>query len=155
VIIVPEKPSPVVENAARIFRDHIKQMSGAELPISTENRIKGSPDKDRTRVLVGEGKLSRKLGLTRKGLGPGGIVLSAKGNVLALFGTDARTPSDPDGTRYAVTTFLEDKLGVRYLWPGELGKIVPRKETITVADFRHRFTPRLAQRRIRSMGYHN
>ena len=75
--------------------------------------------------------------------------------MLALFGTDARTPSDPHGTRYAVTTFLEDKLGVRYLWPGELGKVVPRRETITVADFQHRFTPKLAQRRIRSMGYHD
>ena len=88
-------------------------------------------------------------------MGPGGIVLSAKGHVLALFGTDARTPADPHGTRYAVTTFLEDKLGVRYLWPGELGKVVPRRETIVVEDFQHRFTPTLAQRRIRSMGYHD
>src|SRR5262249_40458952 len=92
---------------------------------------------------------------TSKGLGPGGIVQSAKGHVLALFGTDAHTPADAHGTRYAVTTFLEDRLGVRYLWPGELGKVVPRRETITVADFEQRFTPRLAQRRIRSMGYHD
>src|SRR5205085_11557300 len=106
-------------------------------------------------ILVGEGRLAGKLGLTSKGLGPGGILLSAKGNVLALFGTDASTPSDPNGTRYAVTTFLEDKLGVRYLWPGDLGKVVPRQETITVTDFQHRFTPKLTQRRIRSMGYHD
>ena len=43
VIIVPEKPSPVVENAARVLRDHIKQMSGAELPIRTEDQVTGSP----------------------------------------------------------------------------------------------------------------
>ena len=93
--------------------------------------------------------------MTTKGLGPGGIFQSVKGQVVALLGTDAHTPADPDGTRYAVTTFLEDKLGVRYLWPGELGKVVPRRETIVVEDFQHRFTPRLAQRRIRSMGYHD
>jgi hypothetical protein len=155
VIIVPEKPSPVVEHAARVLRDHIKQMSGAELPIRTEDRVTGSPSRERAWALVGQGKLARKLGLTSKGLGPGGIFQAAKGNVLALFGTDARTPSDPNGTRYAVTTFLEDRLGVRYLWPGELGKVVPRRETITVADFQHRYAPKLAQRRIRSMGYHN
>src|SRR5947209_829140 len=155
VIIVPEKPSPVVANAARVLRDHIKQMSGAELLIRTEDRITGSPSQDQPWVLVGEGKLAEKLGLTSKELGPGGIFQSAKGNVVALFGTDARTASDPHGTRYAVTTFLEDKLGVRYLWPGDLGKVVPRMETITVADFQHRFTPKLAQRRIRSMGYHD
>jgi hypothetical protein len=155
VIILPEKPSPVVESAARILRDHLRQMSGAELPIRTEDRITGAATQDQAWVLIGEGKLTEKLGLTSKGLGPGGIFLSTKGHVLALFGPDARTPSDPYGTRYAVTTFLEDKLGVRYLWPGELGKVVPQRETIVIEDFRHRFTPRLAQRRIRSMGYHD
>jgi WD40 repeat protein len=47
VIIVPEKPSPVVDNAARVLRDHIKQMSGAELPIRTEDRITGPPTQGR------------------------------------------------------------------------------------------------------------
>jgi len=155
VIIVSENPSPVVENAARVLRDHIKQMSGSELPIRREDKITGSPTQDQAWILVGEGKLTEKLGLTSKELGPAGIVLYAKGNVVALFGTDAHTPSDPNGTRYAVTTFLEDKLGVRYLWPGELGKVVPHQETITVADFEYRFSPKLAQRRIRSMGYHD
>ena len=155
VIIIPEKPSSVVENAARVLRDHIKQMSGVELPIRTEDRITGSPSQDQPWILVGEGKFAEKLGLTSKGLGAGGIFQEAKGNVLTLFGTDAQTPSDPNGSRYAVTGFLEEKLGVRYLWPGVLGKVVPRRETIIVADFQNRFTPKLAQRRIRSMGYHD
>jgi hypothetical protein len=155
VIILPEKASPAAQGAARVLRDHLRQMSGAELPIRTEDQITGAASQDQAWVLVGEGKFTEKLGLGSKGLGPGGIVLSARGHVLALFGTDARTPSDPHGTRYAVTTFLEDRLGVRYLWPGELGKVVPRRETIFVADFQHRFSPRLAQRRIRNMGYHN
>lgn len=155
VIIVPEKPSAVVEHAARVLRDHIKEISGADLLIRTEDKIKGSPSREQAWILVGEGKLTEKQGLTSKGLGPGGIVVHAKGDVVALFGADAGTPSDPHGTRYAVTTFLEDKLGVRYLWPGELGKIVPRRETITVTDFQHRYAPKLAQRRIRSMGYHD
>lgn len=155
VIILPDKPSPAAEGAARVLRDHLRQMSGAELPVRREGKVTGSPTRDQAWVLVGEGKLTEKLGLTSKGLGPGGIVLSARGDVLALFGTDARTPTDPHGTRYAVTTFLEDRLGVRYLWPGELGKVVPRRDTIAVADFQHRFTPPLGQRRIRNMGYHD
>src|SRR4051812_10036509 len=73
VIIVPEKPSPVVENAARVLRDHIKQMAGAELPIRAEGRITVSPSQDQVWVLLGEGRLAKKLGLTSKGLGPGGI----------------------------------------------------------------------------------
>ena len=42
VIILPEKPSPLVESAARVLRDHIKEVSGAELPIRTEDRIKAT-----------------------------------------------------------------------------------------------------------------
>src|SRR3954453_10175799 len=73
VIIVPEKASPVVENAARVLRDHLKQMSGAELPLRTEDKITGSATQEQAWVLVGEGKLAGKLGLTSKGLGTGGI----------------------------------------------------------------------------------
>jgi len=155
VIVVPTKPSPVVEDAARVLRDHIRQMTGAELPIRTEDKIEGAPTPEQAWILVGEGKLTEKFGLSSKELGPGGISLSAKGHVLALLGTDARTPADPHGTRYAITTFLEDKLGVRYLWPGELGKVVPSRETIVIEDFQYRLTPPLAQRRIRNMGYHD
>ena len=104
VIILPTQPSAVAESAARVLRDHIRQMSGAELPIRTEDQVSGSPGKDQAWILVGEGKLAAKLGLSSKELGPGGIALSAKDHVLALFGADARTPADPLGTRYAVTT---------------------------------------------------
>jgi hypothetical protein len=155
IVILPAKASPVAEAAARVLRDHIKQMSGAELPIRGEDKVVGLPSQDQAWILVGEGKLTEKLGLTSKGLEAGGTVVYAKGHVLALFGTDARTPADPFGTRYAVTTFLEEKLGVRYLWPGELGKVVPRRDSIVLNDFHHRFAPRLAQRRIRSIGYHD
>jgi len=155
VIVLQEKPSPAAERAARVLHDHIQQISGAELPIQTEDKIPESPPKDQAWILIGEGKRVGKLGLSSKGLGPGGIHLSVKGQVVVLFGTDEKTPSDPDGTRYAVTTFLEEKLGVRYLWPGESGKVVPRLETIMVDDFEYRFTPKLGQRRIRSMGYHD
>jgi hypothetical protein len=101
------------------------------------------------------GQARQQAGPEQQGAGPGGIALSARGHLLALFGADAGTPGDPNATRYAVTTFLEDKLGVRYLWPGELGKVVPGRGTIIVGDFEHRFTPPLAQRRIRDMGYHD
>lgn len=154
-IITPDTLSPAARLAARILRDHIRQISGATLPIEKESAVSGAPAKARAWVLVGEGGRVGELGLSSAKLGPGGMVLHAKGDVLALFGTDARTPTDPDGTRYAVTTFLEDKLGVRWLWPGELGKVVPEAATIRVEDFHREFTPRLAQRKIRDAHYND
>ena len=41
VIILPERPSLVAEGAARALRDHIRQMSGAELPIRSEGQALG------------------------------------------------------------------------------------------------------------------
>jgi hypothetical protein len=69
VIILPYRLSPAAESAARVLRDHIRQMSGATLPITKEDQITGSPMPDRVWVLVGEGRLTNKLGLSSKGPG--------------------------------------------------------------------------------------
>jgi hypothetical protein len=37
------------------------------------------------------------------------------------------------GTINAVYTFLQDQLGVRWLWPGELGEDVPKSERIAIS----------------------
>src|SRR5262249_39161239 len=133
----------------------VRQITGAVLPVRAEGTITGMPSADQPWVLVGEGRLAQAQGFSTANLGPGGVLLQARGPVLALLGTDSRTPTDSNGSRYAVTLFLEDHLGVRYLWPGEVGKVVPRRATLAVADFEQRFTPRLGQRQIRSMGYHD
>jgi hypothetical protein len=155
VIILSDAPSPAAKLGARILQDHLKQISDATLPVKKESDVSGSATVEQGWVLVGEGKLAAKLGFSSASLGPGGMALQAKGNVLALFGTDERTPTDPDGTRYAVVTFLEEKLGVRWLWPGDSGKVVPHRATITVGDFEQRFTPRLVQRRMRDSHYND
>jgi len=50
------------------------------------------------------------------------------------------------GTVNAVYTFLQDKLDVRWLWPGESGEdILPRK-TIRLAPFEHRYHPPIRSR---------
>lgn len=153
VILLAEKPSPAAREAARVLQEHLRQISGAELPVMPESEVAGEPSPERAWVLVGEGRLTKERGFEVGDLGPGGLRLEARGDVLALLGPDERTPSDPDGTLHAATAFLEEKLGVRYLWPGESGKVVPKRRTIEVAAFRLAATPPLAQRRIRNAGY--
>lgn len=51
------------------------------------------------------------------------------------------------GTINAVYTFLQDQLGVRWLWPGELGEDVPKTEHIEIsAPFEHRHHPQIRSR---------
>lgn len=154
LIVLPRKDvAPRIEPAAaKILADHVFQMSGVWLPIARENdlgdvKIEGRcivpepgkvSDGVETFVLVGEGDVAKRLGMTSQGLGPGGVLLKTNGNALALLGF--RSPSDPYGTRHAVISFLEH-LGCRYLWPGELGKVVPEKKTVTIRALNVRHTP--------------
>ena len=133
VIVVADTPSPAAKTSAAILRDHIQAMSGAELEIVAALAIQAG-HQGRSQILVGMSPLVNKLGLSAEGIGPGGICIDTSPGALVLFGPDGETPSDPWGTLYAVTTFLEDHLGCRYLWPGESGKVIPKRPTITVGD---------------------
>jgi hypothetical protein len=165
VIVVPSKASRAAAEGARILSDHLFEMSGARLKVLKESdlgRVKVVGGRiepasanaiAKTFILVGESKLAKELGQSSEGLGPGGILIRTVGNALVLLGPDDKTPSDPFGSRYAVTTFLEDVLGCRYLWPGQSGKVVPKRTTITAKETDVRFTPRLQQRNVRWSGY--
>lgn len=152
-IVLPDAASPAARQASKILQSHLKQISGADVAVVSEGKLDAA--KQQPLILLGEGRLSKERGFSTQGLGAGGFHAEAKGDVLALLGTDSNTLSDYWGTLYATSWLLENKLDVRYLWPGETGKVVPKQATVAIADFHHRFTPALAQRQIRSMGYND
>jgi hypothetical protein len=166
VIVLAAAPSPAAVEGARILAEHLHQISGARLAVVKESDLGGATAREgrifpagkgaaEAFILVGEGELARQLGVTAEGLGPGGIRIRTTGNALVLLGPDTYTPSDPWGTRYAVTRFLEDSLGCRFLWPGETGKVVPKQSTIALPALDVRFAPLLRQRIIRNMGHND
>ena len=59
------------------------------------------------------------------------------------------------GTAYAVYSFLEEELGARWLWPGELGEVVPERSTIRVEPRDRSEAPKLAQRIFRCGRYNS
>jgi len=152
VIVLPDTPSAAAKMAAAVLRDHVEAMSGAELEIVSASAAQAG-QQGRVLIAVGMSPVVSKLGLSTEGVGPGGICIDTSPGALTLFGPDGETPSDPWGTLYAVTTFLDDHLGCRYLWPGESGKVIPKRPTIKVGDVHLRYTPNIRQRHIRSLGY--
>lgn len=50
------------------------------------------------------------------------------------------------GTVNAVSTFLQDQLGIRWLWPGEAGEVVPKQSRVTVGTLKFRYYPKIRQR---------
>lgn len=167
VIVLADQPSAAAKQAAAILAAQIAKISGANLPVIRESalgeikavegalRASTSGVSPEAFILVGESGLTRRLGVTTEGLGAGGILHRTFANALVLLGPDDKTPSDPDGTRYAVTTFLEDVLGFRFLWPGELGLVAPARKTVKVPALDRKFTPGIAQRKIRNAHYND
>ena len=149
IIVIADDASAAARNGAKILSDHLTQISGAEFETVTEKELNHTVE---VLLLVGQGKLASSRGASGKDLKPGGILIKTFPNAIVMLGADDPSSTDPNGTRYAVTTFLEDALGVRFLWPGEMGKVVPKQKTIRIEPIDRKFNPMLAQRKIRMGG---
>lgn len=145
--IVISASHSVYSRPAQLLSDHIFQMSGARLPILRHGKIQvqngtvtaapGQKVNAETFILLGETDRTTALGVSEADLGPDGIRLKTVGNALVMLGT------------YSVTRLLEDQFGCRYLWPGQLGKVVPERSTVTVPDLDITYTPPIEQRQAR------
>lgn len=148
IIVTASSPSSAAKTGAKILSDHVFQISGARLKIVTEDKLKSDATLPH-HILVGKSDSAEKLGIDAESLKPGEIIIQTFPNAIVLLGNDDPESTDPDGTRYAVCTFLENSLGVRFLWPGELGKVVPKQADLSVPKIDLRFAPILLQRKIR------
>jgi hypothetical protein len=78
-------------------------------------------------------------------------LIVANRNHLVIAGRDRFLGKEQTefGTHNAVCTFVEKYLGVRRLWPGELGEDIVRRGTISFAPFEYRFRPPFRRRFMR------
>ena len=67
-----------------------------------------------------------------------------------LFGNDG---ARLQGTYFAVSDFLEKFCGIRFLWPGELGTVVPKRSPETLAAGTTVFVPKFDVRMTNSFTY--
>lgn len=122
-IVVDENASKEVLFAAEELQKYLNKISGAHFTI-----IKSKDATTGKSIFVGYSKAMNSLNVSAKSLGREGFILRTQGGNLVLLGYDEI------GTQFAVYTFLEDHLGVRWLWPGELGEVVPGNKTIRIAE---------------------
>ena len=125
-IVVGVGQGSEITAAAAELQQYIEQMTGAVLPMLTdEDTLSG------TQVLVGPSSATDALGVYVPQTYPQGeeFVVKTVGDNLVLMGNDAKTFC---GTTYAVYDFLQDQLGVKWYFPGELGTIVPSYTDIDI-----------------------
>ena len=136
VITVPSASAEPVLTAAKELQSHLKQVTGAELPIVADSEVPA----DARLIVVGPCKQLEQLmpQLDLDSLGNDGIVMKTVGNNLILAGQGTR------GTLYAVYTFLEDVVGCR--WWTSTENFVPKKTTLAVPELDVQYTPALRYR---------
>lgn len=139
VIAVSAKATPVERTAAEELQSHLVEMAGVKIPIVSDNPLPSGV----SRIVVGDSPLTRSLlpAFDPAKLGADAIVLQTVGRDLVLVGHPRR------GTLYAVYTFLEDVLGVRWWTPTEVH--IPKRPTLTVPPLNISYAPKVIDRAVR------
>ena len=128
VIAVDPAASPTVSHAAQELAADLNQMTGATFQVVT-TKPKGRA------IYVGSAPflpLSLQ-NIQLGGLPAEGFVIQSAGSNILLAGNDDR------GTMYAVYTFLENNLGVRWYAPD--ATVLPRHDTVTLPDLHDQEAP--------------
>ena len=121
-IVIDLAASETERFAAQELQIYIHKATGAALSI-VEDRGQAFGNV----IAVGRCRFNDRAALGLDGLAREGFRLKSADSVLSIAG------ADDDGTLFGAYTFLEDVLGVRWLWPGELGEVVPERDTIVVS----------------------
>ena len=131
VIVLPEKPSRWEILAAKELQHHIRKASGAALEI-----VRGTTSSPLDKVYIG-----RNDGVELASLGRNGFRIRNVGRDLVISGIG-------EGSMQGVYSFLENQMGVRWIWPGELGEVVPRSKNLSFDDLNIAFKQPLESSRI-------
>lgn len=160
-IVLSTRPTRAAQFAASELQWHLRQITGAEVPIVGEDQSPAG-----VKLYVGETHASRRVGLWNAKLGNQEYAIRFLPEALLLVGRDkadygtARyaqrpTPEElatwPDmwdeiGTMYAVYDFLERYCNVRWFGPSEYGMDCPKTATLTVSGADVRRTPAFSYR---------
>jgi len=156
VILLPDEPMRIHQFAAQELQQHMQAISGAEIGIAPESQ---RPINTEHCIYVGPTSAAAAAGIDAGALEPEAIrVLTLDGD-LYILGGDRLGPGDRDdpmhynnqvGTLFAVYDFLQDQLGVRWLWPGETGTVIPDAPTISIDEIDISEVPQIKQRKLRT-----
>jgi hypothetical protein len=139
VIVLPAEPTPVERTAARELQEHLTKVTGATLPITSDKEVAaGVP-----RFVIGNGPLTRSLlpDCDPDALPPDAIRIKTTGRDIVLAGHPRR------GALYAVYSFLEDTVGVR--WWTATETYCPELPTLTIPQLDIAYAPKVTDRAAR------
>ena len=151
VVVTADAPTRTAAYAVQELVEHVRLATGGTLDVVPESR---TPAEVHTRIYVGETESALRVGIDVERLPRETFVMRSVGNDLYILGRESDADplelDNPDvGTLFGVYEFLEEFVGVRWLWPGELGTYVPGAKTIVFPSVRRMEQPALLFRHMR------
>jgi hypothetical protein len=141
-IIIPANASCELKESARILSDYIAKSTAVKLPVIAE------PGKkiDGTQIYLGKTIFFDSSKIEVTGLDDQGFLIAVlAGNIIIYGKTD-------DAIEFGVYDFLERYLGVRWLFPGEIGEYVPKHLEIIIPVGMKKDNPAFLSRTISPFG---
>lgn len=128
--------------ALREFQTDVLRATGVELPIVDAEQLADLPE-DHVRVQFGPGPLTDEAGDEWEMADQETYRIYSEGNRLVFAG------GSNNAVLWAAAYFLDRHMGVRWLWPGELGTYVPRTDSIALPKLDLTTRPSLEMRQLR------
>ncbi len=134
VIVLDEAASAPQKSAAHELQKYLKLVTDVEFPIQATRQA------GQRGILIGASKEVRQIApdVAWNTLPADAIVIRTLGQDLILAG------GEPRGTLYAVNTFLEDVVGVR--WWTSTEQFVPKKPRLDIGELNIHYAPQIAYR---------
>ncbi len=151
-IVVGEAQPERALSAAAELNYHLERATGVVLPVVAEADVR-TLAAHRPMVVIGGGALAESLMTLDPPLAEEEFAIRTVGRHVVFTGYDTaegddeRSSTSP-ATLWAVGHFLDREMGVRWLWPGEVGTYVPAAETVVVPEIDVRERPEMVTRRF-------
>lgn len=128
-IVTADNPDASVQEAAAELNYWIKRISGATLPITTAEKF----DATQPYIAIGASALTQSNGWLLDDLGYEDARVIIEPGRIGLLGQVRDAQLGPgSGVYYAVLELVRHALGVRWIWPGELGEVFKSSPNISV-----------------------
>lgn len=153
VVVIPDNAKPEIQEAVESFVEVVRKSTSAQIRIVKESEVS---DSDENRLYVGDTKRAASEGISSKQLEEEAFRIVAREREVFVVGRDVIFDASPTrlnpnstATRWALNDILDRHVGVRWLWPGELGTHIPTKNTIVIPLMDVTGQPTLIQRKQR------
>jgi hypothetical protein len=155
-IVLSDRPTEIEEESAQKLAHYLERAGGARVLVQRESEAARSTGAS-VAIYIGAQEANARVGLKPEELPEETFAIKTLPGAVHIVGRDTfykapaflvpmqRSPA----TKWAVNYLAEKSLGVRWLWPGELGTFIPKAVEISIPPLNLRYTPPLQQRTFR------